>query len=156
MKKLLLFTTLVLLGTTINAQWVQVPTEENSLINKISIINDNIVWAGDSNKSYISYTIDGGTTWTKKDLPANMTDKIGGICAVNATTAYCIVSQGEKGIYKTNDSGDTWTKQSTGFNNNSAFPNFIHFWNENDGVAIGDAYPNEYFEIYTTTDGHTR
>lgn len=139
--------------TKINAQWVQIKTEESSLIDRISIVDDDIMWIGSQNKNSVSYTTDGGESWYKKDLPESMAGKIGGISATSSTTAYCVVSQGEKGIYKTINSGDNWVKQSTGFNNNSAFPNFIHFWNENDGVVIGDAYPNEYFEIYTTNDG---
>ena len=58
-----------------------------------------------------------------------------------------------KGIYKTINSGDSWVQQPTGFNPNSTFPDVLYFWNENEGVAIGDAYPNENFEIYTTSNG---
>lgn len=60
------------------------------------------------------------------------------------------------GIYITTNSGDTWQKQSTGFNKDSPFPDFVYFWDVNNGVAVGDASPNEYFEIYTTSNGGTQ
>jgi hypothetical protein len=49
------------------------------------------------------------------------------------------------------DGGNTWNKQPTAFTEIYSFPDVIHFWNENEGVAIGDALPN--FEIYTTSNG---
>jgi len=59
------------------------------------------------------------------------------------------------GIYFTSDGGATWAKQTTAsFNNSASFPNCVHFFNENDGWAMGDPVSGEY-EIYTTTNGGT-
>jgi photosystem II stability/assembly factor-like uncharacterized protein len=62
---------------------------------------------------------------------------------------------GEGGIFYTSNGGSTWTKQTTAsFAGTSAFPNVVHFWNDNEGFCMGD--PNGgYFEIYTTSNGGT-
>lgn len=147
----------MLCGLTAKAQWSQTLTGQGSLINAISVVNDNVVWIKDQLNTKISITTDGGATWVNKALPTAMSGKVGGFSAVNATTAYMVLSMAStpyiQGMYKTTNSGDSWEKQTTGFNANSSFPDFVYFWNENEGVAVGDAYPDTNFEIYTTSNG---
>jgi photosystem II stability/assembly factor-like uncharacterized protein len=138
------------------ATWNSSPIGQDSWIYNMSVVNDSIVWVKDMNADTISITTNGGVSWISKPLPIyeGFPRAVGGICALSATNAYCIVSLSDsKGIYKTTNGGVTWVKQTTGFNQSSSFPDVIYFWNENDGVAIGDADPNQNFEIYTTTNG---
>lgn len=135
------------------AQWNQNYLWPSSEIRSLSVLNDNIIWTKDFNDSKISYTIDGGLNWTSKNLPITWNYQEGGICAVNATTVYNIVCQGpDLGLYKTVDAGTTWTKQNA-FNSTSTFPDIVYFWNENEGVTIGDGNSNLKYEIYTTSNG---
>lgn len=139
---------------TASAQWTQKLTEQTSLINNISVVDNNIIWISDQDRKAVSISTDGGVSWTRNDLPAVMIEgSTGGICAVSATTAYMIVSMGQKGVYKTTDGAKNWTRQPTAFNNEGSFPDFVHFWNENEGIAVGDSYNGECFEIYTTNNG---
>jgi hypothetical protein len=133
----------------------------NGATNLTSIVDNNIIWAISKNTSpfYFTTSIDGGNTWSSasSNLPAAAI--ISGITALSATTAYiCSYSSGNnnaKGVFKTTDSGATWIKQTSAtFNNNGSFPNFIHFFNSNNGVVVGDPIDG-YFEIYTTTNGGT-
>ena len=130
----------------------------------ISIVDANIAWAiaVDGNGSPVNEftkTTNGGTTWTSRTISGVPTNnRISNICAVSATKAWIAMysntqTAGECGIFVTNDGGVTWTKQTTAtFAGTSAFPNVVHFWNENEGFCMGD--PNGgYFEIYTTTNG---
>lgn len=57
-------------------------------------------------------------------------------------------------VLKTTDGGQNWTDQPSAVFDMSlgAFPNIIHFWDENTGVVIGDP-SGGYWEIYTTTNG---
>lgn len=143
-----------LFAPAVSAQWTQKLTEQTSLINNISVVDNNIIWICDQDRKAVSISTDGGVSWTRNDLPAVMIEgSTGGICAVSATTAYMIVSMGQKGVYKTTDGAKNWTRQPTAFNNEYSFPNFVHFWNENEGVAVGDSYAGECFEIYTTNNG---
>jgi photosystem II stability/assembly factor-like uncharacterized protein len=136
------------------AKWNPTRFGQNSWAFDMSVVDDNVVWVKDANSDSISITINGGALWTTKPLPVlpGFSRTAGGICALSASKAYYIVSLSDaKGIYLTTDGGDTWTKQTTGFTESNSFPDIIHFWNENEGVAIGDALPN--FEIYTTSNG---
>jgi photosystem II stability/assembly factor-like uncharacterized protein len=155
MKKTLLpLIAFMLLGLTIKAQWNQSFTGLNSSRN-ISVVNDNVVWVSDSYETAFSITTDGGTTWVTKSLPPVIAGVHGALSAVSATTAYIVGNPGgsSNGIYKTIDGGDTWVQQTTGFNQDSPFPDFVYFWDPNNGVAVGDAAPNANFEIYTTNNG---
>ncbi len=136
------------------AQWTQSYTGMD-LSRTISVVDDNVAWISDAALPSFAVTVDGGLTWTKKDLPEVIASKHGVLSAVSSTVAYIVCNPGgtATGIYKTIDGGTTWNKQSTGFNEFSPFPDFVYFWNENEGVAVGDATPDGYFEIYTTNNG---
>ncbi len=140
--------------TEMKSKWNPSSFGQDSWVYDMSVVSDSVVWAKDSNADSISITTNGGASWISKPLPIpnGYLRAAGGICALSATKAYYILSTSDsKGIYVTLDGGDNWTKQSTGFNQSSLFPDIIHFWNDNEGVAIGDASPN--FEIYTTSNG---
>ncbi len=133
----------------------------------VSIVDANIAWAmaqrtSTTNHQRVSFTTDGGTTWTTKGvtLPSTTALGIGNIAAVSATTAYISVfptgsAITNQGIYRTTDSGTTWARQTTAaFTTGTSFTNFVHFWDANNGVCMGDP-AGGYFEIYTTTNGGT-
>ncbi|MBI4648032.1 MAG: hypothetical protein HY738_15970, partial [Bacteroidia bacterium] len=81
---------------------------------------------------------------------------VSNIFAFSADTAFVCMGPltGTGGVIaKTTDGGLTWsTANSPAFTNSWA--NFIHFFNANDGVCMGDPTgDNQDFVIYTTTNG---
>lgn len=168
MKKLLLS---LLLASSFfaNAQysWLEQSTAypvASSYTGDISVVDANVAWSmvqrtTATNFQRVSYTLDGGTTWTTKavTLPSTSTLGIGNISAVNATTAYISVfppgttSPSTQGIYKTINSGTTWIKQTTAAFGASSFTDFVYFWDVNNGVAVGDPVGGK-FEVYTTAN----
>ena len=75
------------------------------------------------------------------------------VFAIDADTAYVTVfkligTTGSNGVYKTTDAGTTWIRQDA-YNNSQSGPAYIHFFDTNNGVVIGD--PG--IETYTTTNG---
>lgn len=146
------------LSFNLKAQWNQSFIGVN-LSRDISVVNDNVVWVSDPASPSFSLTTDGGNSWVTKDFPSILnsgTDQHGVLSAVSATTAYTVLAGAgfDNGIYITTDGGDTWVKQTTGFNQTSPFPDFVYFWDLNNGVAVGDASIfSPDFEIYTTKDG---
>ena len=154
MKKLT-FCLFILSCMAVHGQWKQSFTSQPELVRNISVVNDDIVWVKDQTGGYVSVTTDGGKNWATKPFSAEITAATnGGLCAVNATTAYTVVSQTSLlGVYKTMNSGYTWTRQATAFNDPTSFPDFIYFWNELEGVTVGDALADGYFDIYTTSNG---
>lgn len=173
MKKSLLFLSLIA-SFTINAQWIEQNsgfTEEFRGLTEIKIVDANTVWAlaydgsaaGD-NIQECTRTIDGGTTWISfgpMDL-GNPLLEINNISPVNGTTAWIsalVPEEGQGSVYKTEDSGASWSVTSLdgqGFISGSSFINGVYFWNANIGVAYGDPIgsgANRKFEIWRTIDG---
>ena len=175
MKKILLFAT-ILVAFSSNAQdfWTEQATSQPAAstgMRSISIVDDNIAWLSNSCGTTgcttirrYSLTLDYGTTWTTNaiDLGAASANlEISNICGVSATTAFAAVFPKAGGtvggIWKTTDSGTTWTRQATASYNGAdgaSFTNLVHFWDENNGVTMGDPSDGS-FEIYTTTNGGT-
>jgi photosystem II stability/assembly factor-like uncharacterized protein len=169
-KNLLLLAAGILVAAGTNAQgWVTQNTGftvAKTGIRTISIVDANTVWVstygpGTANSHAFARTINGGTTWiadSVKTVPAMpKVNAFSNICAKGKDTAWaCMygdntVSGG--GIYHTTDGGITWALQSTAAFTLSSFPDFVYFFDKNNGVALGD--PNPGFEIYTTSNGGT-
>ncbi|WP_375435172.1 T9SS type A sorting domain-containing protein [uncultured Hymenobacter sp.] len=112
-------------------------------------------------------TADGGTTWTQGLVTTSGLTNYGvaNISAVSATTAwasiYPVAAGGSSGIVRTTDGGQTWTRQTTAaFSASGAFTNWVHFFDANNGVCMGDPTAQgtstvPFFEIYTTSNGGT-
>jgi len=135
-------------------------------VDEIDIVDANTVWAkaydGANPTGYIrefTKTTDGGTTWTPGTITFTNSQNYGAsnIYAFSATTAYaCMFPLSGTGgaIVKTTDGGTTWTVQNTAPFTNS-WANFVHFFDVNNGVAMGDptATTASDFMIYTTANG---
>ena len=153
----------------LSAQWADqvsgFPTAARG-INSINIVTADTAWAGAFDGSAaatfttnFTKTINGGTVWG----PGTITTGVSGvglanISAIDASTAWaCIFHPSQAsaaGIWKTVDGGSLWTQQTTAAFVANSFPDFVHFWDANNGIAVGDPI-NSYFEVYTTTDGGT-
>jgi len=173
MKKVLLLL-LLAFGYTAHSQSLYWDTKATTFstpgtgLGQISYAGPDVVWAYGTDGSGAgeqirvwTRSIDGGLTWTNGVINVgNSTLAIGSISAVSATTAYVSVfpdlgSTAQGGIWKTEDAGVTWTKQTTAsFNTGTeSFANIVHFWPDGQtGFAQGDP-ASGYFEIYTTTNG---
>jgi len=173
MKKMLLLS-FVFSVITAQAQdyWTEYSTSQPTTstgVRSISIVDDNVVWlsngsgdgSGDIMRRY-SLSTDSGVTWTTNaiDLGVSSNDLgISNISGVSATTAFAAVYPNGAGvlggIWKTTDAGISWTRQNTAlFEGPTSFCSLVHFWDENNGVAVGDP-AGGYYEIYTTNNGGT-
>lgn len=173
MKKLLLLL-FVVLGVSSQAQqtfWEEHATTFSAAstgMAQFSYADANVIWTygtdgsgGGAQLRTWARSIDGGLTWTSGAINVGSTSlAIGSIHAISATTAYIAVFPNaatvQGGVWVTNDSGATWTKQPTAsFNTGTdSFTNFVHFWDANTGIAQGDP-ASGYFEIYLTSNGGT-
>lgn len=106
-------------------------------------------------------TTDGGQTWSEGAVPAGDAPYPSSISGVDANTAWAaaIDSNYASQIVKTEDGGLTWTRQlENGFSSPTSYVDFIHFWDAQNGIVIGDpassdTNPDKFWEVYKTSDG---
>ena len=148
---------MVLLTATlgVQAQWKQVFPGQNSLMRNLCALNDQTIWAMDQTEAGMSVSLNGGNTWSFYPMDSTMkANYVGGFYALNDSTAFTVVGNGTaKGTYKTTNRGLKWKKLTNGFDNCSGYPDLIYFFNEKDGVAIGDGIGSLVLEIMVTNDG---
>jgi len=170
MKKITLFVLAVLFtSVSLRAQWVS----QNSNITAgfyaqfIDAVSPDICWglvadpANNQNPvQEYTRTIDGGINWIGGAITNCAGRCPSSIFALNADTAWTAMFSGTGGpgtgaIMRTDDGGATWYQQTTAlFTAVNNFPDFVYFWDANNGVCVGDP-TSSYFEIYTTIDGGT-
>ncbi|MFZ4678608.1 MAG: T9SS type A sorting domain-containing protein [Flavobacterium sp.] len=176
MKKILLTFSLIGLTSIINAQWISQGTgfaDASRGLSEVHIVDANTVWAMaydgsglGANVQEFTLTTNGGTSWTSGTINVgNSVWELNNICPVSATTAWVSAINNISGdanngvgyIYKTSDSGATWTQQCASCfqTAGSSFLNGVYFFNANVGIAYGDPIGSGLgeFEIYRTTDG---
>jgi photosystem II stability/assembly factor-like uncharacterized protein len=156
----ILFT--VFFSYTVIAQNWQVQNSNlpaNAFVVCLSAVNDQVCWGvaqiyPPSTIPYAGYirTTDGGNNWVCDTIAGISDGYFQLIFAIDADTAYATVyvnaSEISKGIYKTTNGGSTWNRQNA-FNASQYGPGYVHFFDSQNGVVIGD--PN--LETYTTTNG---
>jgi len=130
----------------------------------LDAVNATIAWAigrdgtgADTPTTEFTRTIDGGNHWIASwvTTSSDPTHGLGNICALNGTVAYVAVynhvgsQDATDGPYKTTDGGSHWTQLG---HYPISFANNVFFFNENEGVVLGDTN-DSYFEDYYTSDG---
>lgn len=161
MKRLLLLFVGLLVVGYLHAQtgWIEVNSNLalGNGVGQISIgmLDETALWASpvDATGAIVDgYTksMDAGQNWFPGTFNAG--DGLSQLFAIDATTCWAAFNTGAtQGCYKTVNGGTTWVKKGTAFGA-SSFANIIHFFNELEGMAMGDPVGG-YFEIYTTNDG---
>jgi len=161
MKKLLLLSIMLVFSVWTMGQTGWTKVNSNLLatqgVGQISVgmNNHNALWAfavASDGTIVDRYTMstDAGQTWTTGTFNAGT--GLSQLFAWNADTCWALFNTGStEGIYKTVNGGTNWTKKGTAYSS-SSFADALWFFDNLNGVAIGD--PNGgYFEIYTTSDG---
>ncbi|MCD4791996.1 MAG: T9SS type A sorting domain-containing protein [Bacteroidales bacterium] len=150
---------LIPIVTICNAQWEIIQTPAKSLIDIIIPLNENEFWIVDQLGYPIYKTGDGGETWSEINFPFPNTWYYPSLSVINSNIAWITNYHSDNidytGVFRTNDGGTTWTKQTTApFSNDGSWPDFVFFWDTDQGVVVGDVIAEtNRFEIYTTSDG---
>jgi photosystem II stability/assembly factor-like uncharacterized protein len=134
--------------------WVKQTSGVTTTLRIVKAINDNNAWVCGAS-GVVLKTTDGGNNWAKTTIP-DATCSFYAMDALDMTTAWVFGTTGSAGtkIFKTTDGGITWTKQ---IEESASYGDVIHFFNANEGVAVGDADDNDKAKWYilTTTNGGT-
>ena len=152
MKKILfssiLFFPLLLLG--------QQPTVEiltsghKSSLRGLSVVNDNVVWVSGSNGT-VGRSNNAGKNWNWFTVKGHEKAEFRDIEAFDAQTALIMSIAEPAYILKTTDGGVSWTEVYKNITK-GMFLDAMDFWNDEEGMVIGDPIDGRVF-IATTVDG---
>jgi len=123
------------------------------VIESLFFLDENIGFAAQRNRT-VSKTIDGGKTWTQimKDTIASSMNNYD-VQFINENIGYVVgkIANNVNAFYITTDGGNTWTTQIANLPN---VLNSVHFFDESNGVVVGDesviAYTNNGGKSWTT------
>jgi photosystem II stability/assembly factor-like uncharacterized protein len=119
----------------------------------ISVVDDRTAWASGS-KGTVLRTVDGGTTWTAMTIPGAETTDFRDIEAFGADSALAMGISRPAKIFRTDDGGKTWVQT---YHNDAEgiFLDGLAFFDEKNGLAVGDPMDGRFFIIATTDGGRT-
>jgi photosystem II stability/assembly factor-like uncharacterized protein len=134
------------------AGWQLQTSGTSERLRAVSAVNIKVAWAS-GNKGTVLRTEDGGARWTMLAVPGAEGLDFRDIEATGERTAYILsIGSGDKSrIYKTTDAGKTWVLQFTN-TDPKAFYDAVAFWDEQNGLAVGDPVDGR-FTILRTSDG---
>jgi photosystem II stability/assembly factor-like uncharacterized protein len=144
-----IITTLALTGLA----WTDQPSGVTARLRGVSAVSDRVAWASGSGGTVLR-TSDGGATWQSMSIPGAEKLDFRDIDAVSEQIAYVLsIGSGESSrIYKTIDSGRTWTLQFTNADP-KAFFDAMAFWDANRGIAFSDSVDGGLVILRTDTGG---
>ncbi|MCH2452046.1 MAG: hypothetical protein MK221_02435 [Gemmatimonadetes bacterium] len=128
-------------------------SQTTALLQAVSVVNQDTVWASGHEGTYM-LTVDGGLNWTARILPGAEMLEFRDVEAFSGSTAY-LLSAGTgdlSRIYRTGDSGDSWSLQFV-MDHPEGFLDCMAFWDEQVGIAYGDAVDEELFLLRTIDGG---
>lgn len=140
---------------SVYGQWKSIELATKVSFRSLSVVTNNIVWAGGS-KGTIIRTTDGGENWDVFTITTVENLDFRGIHALSATTALAMsAGEAEKGlarIYKTIDAGKSW---QLAFQTTQAgvFLDCLKMRDKKTGYVVGDAIGGKPYILYTKDGG---
>jgi photosystem II stability/assembly factor-like uncharacterized protein len=153
MKHFLLAVSLAgLCGLPAFAQWQAQAVDTKADFRGLCVVNPRCVWVSGTKGTY-ARTTDGGKTWSVDTVPGAEKLDFRDVEAFGEMTAYLLsVGPGDASrIYKTVDGGKTWTLQFRCADPKGFF-DALAFWDEKNGIALGDPVDGR-FQLIVTADG---
>lgn len=135
-----------------SGQWQQQTIKTDADFRGLSVVSPKVAWVSGT-KGTFGRTTDAGVTWTAGNVAGAENLDFRDVEAFSDSTAYLMsAGPGEASrIYKTTDGGKSWAEQ---FKNPEpkGFLDAIAFWDEKNGIAMGDPV-NGRFQLVATSDG---
>ncbi len=164
MRKLLAFCLLVTLvscgsketkekETPLIPAWGPQTSNTEASLRGLSAVSDQVAWASGSGGTVIR-TIDGGITWTDVSIPGQEKIDFRDIEGFDANTAIALSAGLPALIFKTIDGGQTW-EQKYFSDVEGTFYDAMDFWNDQEGIAFGDAIDSRLLILKTSDGGET-
>ncbi len=113
-----------------------ITTSVNSSIRALKVVDENKVWFAGS-KGVYGFTTDNGTTWTTDSIKTDSITPHFRSIAVTKKATFLLSIASPALLYKTTDDGKNW-KIVYQENHPNAFYDAMAFWNDDEGIAMGD------------------
>jgi len=142
---------LLVCATAASAQsWIPQDSGTTASLRGVSAVNSQVVWASGTAGTYL-ITRDGGATWRAAQVPGAEKLDFRAVWAFDDSTAFLLsIGAGDQSrIYKTTDSGASWTLLFTNPDAKGFFDG-IAFWDREHGIVAGD--PVDGHTVVFTTD----
>ncbi len=156
-KKKTTFLLTILSLNVAQAQWTKQNAGTDASFRSIHAVSKKTVWAGGS-KGTVLRTTNGGNSWQVISVKDAETLDFRDIHAVNDKIAFAMsagdADKGAAKIFKTTDGGTTW-KVVLHSTEKGVFFDSMDFWNEKEGILIGDPIDDKPFIIRTLDGGET-
>jgi len=130
--------------------WKALDSKTTASLRGLSAVSEQVAWASGSRGSVIK-TVDGGATWQDVSVEEADTLDFRDIAAFDENTAIILSAGLPAVIYKTTDGGQSW-QQKYFTTKEGTFYDAMDFWNDQEGIAFGDAI-DERLLILRTSDG---
>jgi photosystem II stability/assembly factor-like uncharacterized protein len=153
MKHCLLAVSLIgLCGSPAPAQWQTQTVDTKADFRGLCVVSPTVAWVSGTEGTF-ARTTDGGTTWSVGTVPGAEKLDFRDVKAFGEATAYLLsAGPGDASrIYKTTDGGKSWAKQFQSADP-VAFFDALAFWDEKNGIALGDPVKGS-FQLIITADG---
>ena len=133
------------------AQWRPLSTGTDASLRGLSVVDARTVWASGTGGRVV-HTTDGGNVWRIDTIPGASALDLRSIHARSQRVAHVAATAGR--IYRTTDGGRTWVRtwQAT---DTSVFLDAIDFWDDLNGVALGDPIAGRFLVLLTRDGGDT-
>jgi photosystem II stability/assembly factor-like uncharacterized protein len=139
-------------GSAASAQWQKQAIDTKSDFRGLCVVSPNVAWVSGTGGTY-ARTTDRGKTWSAGTVPGAEKLDFRDIKAFGEATAYLLsAGPGDASrVYKSTDGGKSWAMQFKSADP-AAFLDAIAFWDEKNGIALGDPVKGR-FQLIVTADG---
>lgn len=134
-----------------HAQWTALTSGTTASLRGLSVVDARTAWASGT-KGTVVRTTDGGTTWEVRAVAGAEALDLRSIHARSARDAVVASTNGR--IYRTNDGGASWMLEYQA-SDTSVFLDAIGFWDDRNGMALGDPMNGRFFLLVTRDGGDT-
>jgi photosystem II stability/assembly factor-like uncharacterized protein len=133
--------------------WIVQASGTDASLRGVSVVDDRTAWASGS-KGTVLRTLDGGSTWILRPVKGAETTDFRDIEAFSQDEAVIMGIDRPAKIFRTTDGGETWT-QTFADDSPGVFLDGLAFFDEKNGLAVGDPMDGKFFVISTTDGGAT-
>lgn len=140
-------------NSTLTPYWKALESNTQASFRGLSAVSDQVAWASGSGGTVIK-TTDGGAGWHNVSVPGADTLDFRDIEAFDANTAIVLSAGLPAVIYKTTNGGQSW-EQKYFRDSEGTFYDAMDFWNEQEGIAFGDAIDGRLLIARTFDGGET-